>query len=154
MSHLLHTSSDHISTTACVSSRLQHVSHQCCELSVRVPPVRFPCAAAAAPMVIATRSLLLCMQHASDRGSGCAATDGWLDVRGLLGGFLAGEGRRAHVRVVAFTDEEGMRFHTTFLGSRALIGAHSPPPPQGRAQAEPAHSAQTPPREGQPAITL
>lgn len=52
-----------------------------------------------------------------------------MDVRGLVEAFLAGKGSQAHVRVVAFTDEEGMRFHTTFLGSRALIGAPLCSPP-------------------------
>jgi allantoate deiminase len=51
---------------------------------------------------------------------------GILDLRGL---FQKEHGRHLsqqlqhHVHVVAFSDEEGARFHTTFLGSRAFAGA-------------------------------
>lgn len=49
------------------------------------------------------------------------------DVSPCVGEFLAGVGHKVNVRVVAFTDEEGVRFQSTFLGSRALAGAHTPP---------------------------
>ena len=48
-----------------------------------------------------------------------------LDVSGLTAAKLDTSRLRKHVRVVAFTDEEGLRFSTTFLGSRALTGVHS-----------------------------
>jgi hypothetical protein len=45
------------------------------------------------------------------------------DVSRCVEAFLAGPGMHLHVRVVAFADEEGLRFQSTFLGSRALAGA-------------------------------
>jgi hypothetical protein len=53
--------------------------------------------------------------------------NGILDIRGLMAGFLQGPGAAVNLRIVAFSDEEGLRFGTTFLGSKALAGA----PPQG-----------------------
>lgn len=47
------------------------------------------------------------------------------DVSPCVAAFLAGAGRNVNVRVVAFTDEEGVRFQSTFLGSRALAGMHA-----------------------------
>jgi hypothetical protein len=44
------------------------------------------------------------------------------DLRPCVGAFLEGEGSKVNVRVVAFADEEGVRFQSTFLGSRALAG--------------------------------
>eukprot|EP00892_Ulva_mutabilis_P005643 jgi/Ulvmu1/3450/UM016_0070.1 len=75
--------------------------------------------------VAAVKAMLLSSCDAATAAS-VKETDGWVDVRGIASSFVAGPGRRVHVRVVAFTDEEGMRFHTTFLGSRALTGQLTP----------------------------
>lgn len=58
-------------------------------------------------------------------GDGVQHTAALQDMRPCIAAFRAGPGRGTHVRVVAFTDEEGLRFQSTFLGSRALAGASS-----------------------------
>lgn len=45
----------------------------------------------------------------------------------FIEGLAAGDKRLPfHVQVIAFADEEGVRFHTTYLGSRTLAGTLSP----------------------------